>query len=206
MSAQMKLTNFKKVLQRGGFIFALVSLSIIIAKEAALDDESKGDPDNTDVDYEKIILKMHPFSSTMPEKYFNEMEWLEIGSDSDSKIFMYLRVQTVTRIPSSNDVCVTFLELDTLHGTILLDEFDLYYDDAVANAFLETGLITSSDIDVASSLLTNRGCMRRLSGEGLSVGLFTTLARGMDLREPVGIPSWLSLCKHSKWSRYIFRL
>jgi hypothetical protein len=123
------------------------------------------------------VLKKRMLSSTMPDKYFKELLWLEIESASGS--FLSLRIMTVVRIPSANALCGTYLKMGTLHGTILLDEFDLYYDDAVNGVFLESGLIaysTASSVSRRQLSSIDHGTMRRLSGNDFSlVGFFNAI-------------------------------
>jgi hypothetical protein len=137
------------------------------------------------------VLKKRIISSMMPDKYFKELEWLEVESKSGS--FLSLRILTVIRIPSSKALCGTYLKLGTLHGTILLDEFNLYYDDAVNGLFLQAGLIDYSTGAAAhrrqlSSI--DHGIMRRLSGEDFSlVGFFNAIDDAEWTCESVRKPS-----------------
>jgi hypothetical protein len=114
------------------------------------------------------VYKKRAVSSTMPDKYFKELAWLEIISQSGS--FLSLKILTIIRIPSANALCGTYLKLGTLDGTILLDEFDLYYDDVANDAFLKAGLIDYSTVSSPANRRhlssIDHGSMRRLSGAG----------------------------------------
>jgi hypothetical protein len=122
------------------------------------------------------VFKKRALSSMMPDQYFKELEWLEIESQSGS--FLSLRVLSVIRIPSSNALCGTYLKLGTLHGTILLDEFNLYYDDDVNGIFLQSGLIdyyTGKTAHRRQLSSINHGTMRRLSEDFSLVGFFNAI-------------------------------
>jgi hypothetical protein len=122
------------------------------------------------------VFKKRALSSMMPDQYFKELEWLEIESQSGS--FLSLRILAVVRIPSSNALCGTYLKLSTIHGTILLDEFNLYYDNDVNGVFLQTGLIdyyTEKTAHRRQLSSIDHGTMRRLSEDFSLVGFFNAI-------------------------------
>lgn len=123
------------------------------------------------------VYKKRLLSSTMPDKYFKELVWFEIESPTGA--FLSLRVMTIIRLPSAKALCGTYLKLGTMSGTIILDDFDLFYDDAINDAFLQAGLI---DHNVASRTSRRQlssidhGNMRRLSGGDFSlIGFFNAI-------------------------------
>jgi hypothetical protein len=164
----------KKKFFHKGFILIGLMISLAIAKGVTPNFGTE-DPTHSKLcgfDSGNCIFKKCTISSEMPDEYFKELDWLEIGSKSDS--FLSFNILTVVRISSSNDFSGSFLKLETVHGALLLDEFNLYFDENLSDAFLDAGLIAHTS-DIASLTITEQQpsssihheCMQKISVEDL---------------------------------------
>ena len=137
------------------------------------------------------VYQNRRLSSTMPDAYFKELQWFEIESLSGS--FISLKVLATVRIPSSNALCGTYLKLGTIYGTIILDEFDLYFDDETNDVFLQAGLFsydTAAGLERRQLRSIDHPEMRRLSGNDFSmIGFFNAIDDAEWTCESVRKPS-----------------
>ncbi len=62
-------------------------------------------------------------SSTMPDKYFKELQWFELESPSGSTVA--LRVSSIVRVPRASAACGSVLVLATSLGRVTLDDTTL---------------------------------------------------------------------------------
>jgi len=83
--------------------------------------------------------KLH---SSLPEKYFREMLWLNL--ESPTAATLSLKVLSVIRIPHNKAKCGSFLKLTTINGVLLLDDETLMYDHDIYQLFSQTGLLEST--------------------------------------------------------------
>ena len=106
-------------------------------------------------------------SSTMPDKYFKQLEFFEISNDFGSSLAV--RVHAVVRVPRRDSHCGSVLILVTHLGRITLDGEDMGFDDDVGAVFAEAGFgISNND---------NGPSYRRRLAEGAAVvGLFNFVA------------------------------
>lgn len=105
------------------------------------------------------IYNSKKLSSTMPDKYFKELEWLELQSKSGA--MLTLKILAIARIPHSKANCGTFLKISTISGILILDDNDVYYDNDVTSLFIQAGYQSWSDNQVNSGDTTH---LRRLLG------------------------------------------
>lgn len=108
-------------------------------------------------------------SSTMPDKYFKQLEFFEISNDFGSSLAV--RVHAVLRLPKRDSHCGSVLVLVTHLGRITLDGEDMTFDDDVGQVFAEAGF--GIDNNPENALSYRR---RRLSDGAAVVGLFNFVA------------------------------
>lgn len=118
-------------------------------------------------------------SSTMPDKYFKELEWFELESDMGATVS--LRISSIVRVPRNGAACGSVLVLVTSVGRVILDDVELTFDHEVGQLFSEAGFAveeseaSGTGTNVLESLAgaTNGG--RRLSGTVSIVGFFNLI-------------------------------
>lgn len=106
----------------------------------------------------------HKLSSTMPDKYFKQLEFFEIRNDFGSSLAV--RVHAVVRVPRKKSMCGSVLILVTQLGRITLDGDSMAFDDNIGAMFAEAGFGISNDADAALDY------RRRLSDGTEIMGLF----------------------------------
>lgn len=105
--------------------------------------------------------KQVSISSTLPDKYFKELEWLEIVTSTGLKLS--LKVLGLARFLTKEAKCGTLLKIVTAAGVLILDDADIYYDTDLYKIFDEAGFhVRHMEPTTASSTATRKLYGRRL--------------------------------------------
>eukprot|EP01031_Cornospumella_fuschlensis_P032074 gene32074-38787_t len=110
------------------------------------------------------VMQKRQISSTMPDSYFKELQWLEIQTVVGATLS--LKITAISRVMHNKAKCGTFLKLVTSAGVLILDDVDIYYDDEVADLLSEAGFVRFTKPTTAGGTVpdTNRiPSTRRLS-------------------------------------------
>jgi hypothetical protein len=129
--------------------------------------------------YKQITLH-----SSLPEKYFRELLWLNIESPTASTLS--LKVFSIIRIPHNKAKCGSYLKLTTANGVLILDDTNIFFDHDIFDLFAESGFNqylgqASSDRRVLHHLNaehkdeSKRGFRRLASSEMSLVGFFNSI-------------------------------
>jgi len=122
-----------------------------VTRRLAESDNTFLDPSAANALATRNVYKKRQLQSTMPNKHFKDLEWLELESPSGS--ILTLKILSISRIPNNNARCGTYLKLGTANGIIVLDDDDIYYDDRVSVLFEEAGFnpLTEAETEVSSN-------------------------------------------------------
>lgn len=82
-------------------------------------------------------MQQRKLASTMPDKFFKELDWLELTSPSSSTVS--LKILSIVRIPRKSAKCGSLLLLISVHGKVILDDTDMAFDDNIGELFSEAG-------------------------------------------------------------------
>eukprot|EP00942_MAST-04A_sp_MAST-4A-sp1_P012336 g12336.t1 len=83
------------------------------------------------------MMQQRKLASTMPDKYFKELEWLELVAPTSATVSV--KILSIVRIPRKTAKCGSFLMLVTVNGKVILDDTDIKFDDAIGSLFQEAG-------------------------------------------------------------------
>ncbi len=115
-------------------------------------------------------------SSTMPDKYFKELEWFELESPSGSTVA--LRVSSIVRVPRLSAACGSVLVLVTSLGRVTLDDTTLAFDHELGLLFTEAGFQVRETGGVAEQVLdsvTGVARARRSLQKASMIGFFNAI-------------------------------
>ncbi len=136
------------------------SRSLNKTKELAVDSSN----DIFDALAVRNFYKTEKIHSSLPEKYFRELEWLNLESPTTATLSM--KVLSVVRIPHNKAKCGSYLKLTTINGVLLLDDSEIFYDHDVFNLFSQTGFnqfTGQSSSTSSTSSLSQRRVLHHLS-------------------------------------------
>jgi hypothetical protein len=108
--------------------------SLILSGQRSLQDLN---PDIIDALAVRNYYKQVKLHSSLPEKYFRELLWLNIESTTASTLS--LKVFSIIRIPHNKAKCGSFLKLTTANGVLMLDDTSIFYDHDIFDLFAESG-------------------------------------------------------------------
>lgn len=143
-------------------------------------DGSLASPSSASVVATRKAYKYHALSSTLPLKYYTEMEWMAVESESGSRVT--LRIDGVTNIPRHGAKCGSILVITTQQGRIELDDTEISFDNNIGSIFSEAGL------DVAWPNATDTSSRRRLNSDVSLTALFNTIGEEEWICESVESP------------------
>ena len=105
-------------------------------------------------------------SSTLPDKYFEELLWFKIISNTGLQLSF--NVQGLSRVMTKSAKCGTLLKILTSAGILILDDKDIYYTDDLFGLFQESGFHPSKEAPV------NQIAGRRLQSNSKDVSFSIT--------------------------------
>jgi hypothetical protein len=121
----------------------------------------------------RAISQQRQLASTMPDKYFKELQWLVLNSPTSSTIS--LKITSLLRIPRKSAKCGSLLMILTPAGKVILDDVDMSFDEDVGSLFEEAGF------EVVTGITDSQGRrLRMLSAEGFSATGFFNVIDDME--------------------------
>ena len=117
----------------------------------------------------RAISQQRKLASTMPDKYFKELQWLELTSPSSSTVS--LKIISLLRLPRKSAKCGSLLMIITPAGKVTLDDTDMSFEEDIGGLFQEAGF------KLATEVTDNEGRrLRMLAAEGFTAtGFFNVI-------------------------------
>lgn len=110
----------------------------------------------------------------MPDKYFKELQWLEVESEMGATISM--RITTIARIPRVDAKCGSLLILVTDIGHVILDDTVMSFDHDVSFILHRAGFPVIDDAGPAMNALQSGRARKLDESIGVSItGFFNAI-------------------------------
>jgi len=104
-------------------------------------------------------------SSTLPDKYFEELMWLKIYTSTGLSVS--LKIQGLSRLLTRKAKCGTLLQIVTTAGVLVLDDTDIYYDTDLFGIFSSAGfdpVTTTETMSIVGRRLQSSSTTFSISG------------------------------------------
>jgi len=117
-------------------------------------------------------LRTQDLHSRLADSYFTSLRRLTLNAAAGSEGFVAMEVLATARYPKKGSRCGTIVTIFTHLGEIILDDSDVYFEEAIVNSF------TMAGFKQETFLFSNFGGKRRLqSGAAMLKGLFDAIAK-----------------------------
>lgn len=115
-----------------------------------------------------------PLSSSLGDQFFRQLDDVTLTSDQGAVV--HLRVHGYMRVPTVGAKCGSVVYLETVKGSVMLDDTDISFDDGF------------DELDGLGFSLASGGIGRRLQSGSAATGFFNRLEENSDSWECSGIP------------------
>ena len=159
--------------------FKLNADNVLVPRDTVVRRMLLSDGQTQDV-VEALAVRNHmqsvELSSTLPDKYFEELLWFKITSNTGLQLSF--RIQAITRLLTKAAKCGTYLKLVTNAGVIILDDKDIYYSNDLFGLFQESGFRLLNS--VTKNKITGRRLQSSASGVSFSITGFFNAIKDYD--------------------------